>query len=283
MTQQDCFQRFLFEEFQIRGELVRLNQSYQEIQARKDYPDALRRLLGEALVATTLLGGTLKYEGTLSLQAKGDGAVQLLMAESTHDRQIRGIAQWQGEVHQADLPTQLGSGMLVITIDPTQGSRYQGFVPLEKHTLAACLEQYFELSEQLETMIIIAANEHTASGLLLQKLPSKTCTDEDAWNRITSLAKSTSDQELHSLDYETLLFRLFHEEAVTLYAPETVAFHCSCSQNRTENALRAMGAEETAQLLTEKPAIDVECQFCGKHYRFDSADVARIFGKNILH
>ncbi|MCP5163233.1 MAG: Hsp33 family molecular chaperone HslO [Hahellaceae bacterium] len=284
MSNHDLFQRFLFEDFQIRGEIVRLNQSYLEVLNRKDYPEMLARLLGEALVATTLLSGTLKFEGILAVQARAKGPVTLLMTECTHERQIRGIAEWEGVIPEEDLAMQLREGMLAITIDPEKGSRYQGIVPLERRSLAHCLEHYFELSEQLDTFILIHVSDQSAAGMLLQKLPAHNPEhDADAWNRITSLAASLKAEELHQLENEEILYRLFNEERVTLYPSEAVKFHCSCTRARTENAIRAMGAAEVYELLSEKSPIEVDCQFCGQHYCFDRTDIEHLFGKNILH
>lgn len=285
MKHLDTFQRFLFDNHQIRGEIVRLNKSYIDIKQRQDYPEPIKALLGEALVASVLMSGTLKFEGILSVQARGNGPVNLLMAECTHDKKVRAIAQWDGEIPTENLTKQLGSAQLAITIDPVQGKRYQGIVSLEEEKLADCLTHYFEQSEQLSTYILLFCDGDMASGIFLQQLPAqdKESSDDDAWNRITQFASTLSQEEIHSLASEDLLNRLFHEEEVTLYPEEPVMFECNCSKQRTINALTSLGQDEVYEILAEQSVIDINCQFCNELYRFQKADIDQIFGHNKLH
>ncbi|WP_250655510.1 Hsp33 family molecular chaperone HslO [Alkalimarinus coralli] len=285
MKHSDTFQRFLFDNHQIRGELVRLNTSFEDVKQRKDYPKPLQALLGEALVASVLMSGTLKFEGILSVQARGNGPVKLLMAECTHDKKIRAISQWEGEVPEEKLSEQLGAAQLAITIDPTQGKRYQGVVPLESEKLADCLIHYFEQSEQLSTHILLFCDNEQASGLFLQQLPAKNNEekDSDAWNRLTQLASTLTSEEIHSLDGEALLNRLYHEEEVTIYPEEPVNFECSCSKQRTSSAIVSLGQEEVYSILAEQKAIEINCQFCNEHYRYEKAEIDQLFGNKHFH
>jgi molecular chaperone Hsp33 len=285
MKHLDTFQRFLFDNHQIRGEIVRLNKSYIDIKQRQDYPAPIKTLLGEALVASVLMSGTLKFEGILSVQARGNGPVNLLMAECTHDKKVRAIAQWDGEIPSDNLTKQLGSAQLAITIDPTQGKRYQGIVSLEEEKLADCLTHYFEQSEQLSTYILLFCDGDMASGIFLQQLPAqdKESSDDDAWNRITQFASTLSQEEIHGLASEDLLNRLFHEEEVTLYPEEPVLFECNCNKQRTINALTSLGQDEVYEILAEQSVIDINCQFCNELYSFQKAEIDQIFGHNKLH
>lgn len=285
MKHRDTFQRFLFDNHQIRGELVRLDKSFAEVKQRKDYPSPLQCLIGEALAASVLMSGTLKFEGILSVQARGNGAISLLMAECTHDKKVRAIGQWEGNVPEEGLSAQLGAAQLAITIDPTKGKRYQGVVPLEKDTLASCLMQYFEQSEQLSTDILLFCDGEQASGLFLQQLPAQNneAKDTDAWNRITQLASTLTAEEIHTLEGEALLNRLYHEEEVTVYPEEPVQFECNCSKQRTSSAIVSLGQDEIYDILAEQKAIEISCQFCNELYRYEKPEIDQLFGNDNFH
>lgn len=284
MASRDQFQRFIFEDSQVRGAWVQLGESFQEIGSQAPYPDSVRSVLGEALVASVLMSSTLKFEGTLSLQAQGEGPLRTLMAECSHDRYIRGLARFdEHAVSGENLHDMLGEGRMAITITPNKGNRYQGVVPREENTLAGCLEEYFERSEQIATSLILFADEHCAAGLLLQRMPGTTEQENDLWERVNHLARTVEASELLELDSETVLHRLFHEETVRLFEPENVAFRCSCSRERTLGALEAIGQEECYSILDEQGQIDMDCQFCHAHYRFDRNDIDHLFTGHTLH
>ncbi|MBW0147894.1 Hsp33 family molecular chaperone HslO [Marinobacter arenosus] len=284
MASRDQFQRFIFEDSQVRGAWVQLDESYQEIGSQAPYPESIRDLLGEALVASVLMSSTLKFEGTLSLQAQGEGPLRTLMAECSHDRYIRGLARFdEHAMSEEDFHNLLGEGRMAITITPNRGNRYQGVVPREENSLAGCLEEYFERSEQISTSLILFADENRAAGLLLQRLPGATDGDNDLWDRVNHLARTVEQSELLELDSETILHRLFHEETVRLFDPEAVAFRCSCSRERTLGALEAIGKDECYSILDEQGQIDMDCQFCHAHYRFDRNDIDHLFTGHTLH
>lgn len=277
MNEHDLFHRFIFEEHEIRGELVRLEQSFIDAFAQSDYPEAVQTLLGEALAASVLLSGTLKFDGILSLQARGNGPVTLLMAECTHYRKVRAIAQYQ-DIPEAvsSIQEQLGQGQLVITIDPEKGQRYQGIIPMEKPDLSSCLEDYFTQSEQLETTILLFCDETGAAGMLLQKLPGYR-EDDETWNRLETLARSITFEELRSLPAEQILHRLFHEEDVRLFPGEAVSFECSCSKARCTAAIEALGSDDAYTLVAEQGTITIDCQFCAETYTFKKEELDTIF------
>ncbi|MBJ6136481.1 Hsp33 family molecular chaperone HslO [Marinobacter litoralis] len=284
MASRDQFQRFIFEHSQVRGAWVQLGDSYNEITGQAPYPDAIRDLLGETLVASVLLSSTLKFEGTVALQAAGEGALRTLMAECSHDRNIRGLARFDEQAMTGGtLNEMLGGGRMAITITPDKGQRYQGVVPREAETLSGCLEEYFERSEQLATSLFLFANEGTAAGLLLQRLPGHTEEDDELWSRVNHLASTVKAEELLELDSETLLHRLFNEETVRLFDPEPVAFRCNCSRERTLGALESIGKEECYSILEEQGSIEMDCQFCHANYRFDRNDIDHLFTGHTLH
>lgn len=274
----DNLQRFVFEDSPIRGEIVRLDATYRAVLDRRDYPPAVREVLGELMAAVALLTSTLKFEGKLIMQIQGSGPVKLLMAECTQRGNMRALAQWHGDVERAPLGDLVGNGQFAITIDPEDsGERYQGVVDLEGGSVARALEHYFAQSEQLETRLWLAADREQAAGMLLQKLPDSQMEDADAWNRAVQLGSTLTRLELLSMPVREILRRLYHEEDIRLFARQPISFRCSCSRARVEAVLRMLGQEEVESILQERGNVDVDCEFCGAHYEFDMVDAAQLF------
>ena len=278
MSNPDQIQRILFDNLDIRGVVVGIEETYQDILALHEYPMAIRQALGEMLAAVSLLSTTLKFEGRLLLQAQGSGRVRALMAEINQNRECRAIARYEGEVDDsANIIDLIGdAGHLVITVEPESGQRYQGIVPLEKDTLSDCLTDYFLQSEQLPTQIHLAADDQRAAGFLLQVMPA-VGTKENDWEDISHIGATLKSEELLELDNETLLYRLFHEENCRLFDPDPVVFKCDCSRERSANALQFMTQEELSEMIAEQGVIEVGCQFCNAHYRFDETDIKAMF------
>ncbi len=272
MIEQDFLRRFLFEDLGVRGEWVNLTTSWQASKQHQHGSEVVQQLLGQALVAVVMLSATIKFKGSMILQAQGDGDITTLVAQSTDKRKIRGLVRSRGEVAAGSLETMFGQGRLVLTVDSGNVKPYQGIVPLQGDKLATALESYFEQSEQLNTRLWLFANDTHAAGLLLQELPAQDG-DEDGWQRIEMLANTITEKELLELDCEQLLYRLFHDEKVRLFDAEAVEFECACSRERIEKTLRAMGREELEDILKERGGIEVICEFCSEHYHFDKVDV----------
>lgn len=278
MRLQDNLQRFVFEDTPIRGEIVRLDSTYRAVLDRKDYPPAVREVLGELMAAAALLASTLKFEGKLIMQIQGAGPVKLLMAECSESGAMRALAHWHGEVDPAPLGELVGAGKFVITIDPQgSGERYQGIVSLDGGSVARALEHYFAQSEQLETRLWLAADREQAAGMLLQKLPDSQLEDADAWDRAVHLGSTLTRLELLSLPVREILRRLFHEDDIRLFARQPLAFRCSCSRERVEAVLRMLGQAEIESILEERGNVTVDCEFCGAHYEFDLVDAMQLF------
>ena len=280
MNHADFKQRFLFPDTDIRGELVRLDESLEAILGSHDYPLAVQGLVGEAVAAVALLAGTLKFSGRLSLQAQGRGPVSLLLAECTHDGQLRALARHDGELDTAaNIGALIGDGTMVITISPDQGRQYQGIVPLEGDTLAQCLEVYFQQSEQLPTRLWLAAGNGRAAGLMLQRLPDQVADRDDnrrQWEHLEALAGTLKMEELLDLSAETVLRRLFHETPPRLPEAQPLRFGCTCSRERTENALLSLGKAELKTLLDEDGEATLTCDFCLSRQHFDAVDLAAL-------
>jgi len=280
MAQHDQLHRYLFEQFAVRGELVTVSETWKQILENHNYPLSVKTLLGELLVATSLLTATLKFAGDITVQLQGDGPMTLAVINGNNQQQMRGVARVQGDVPEnADLKTLVGNGYLVITISPEEGERYQGVVGLEGDTLAACLEDYFMRSEQLPTRLFIRTGEvdgqPAAGGMLLQVLPAQDAQTND-FEHLATLTETVKAEELFTLSATDVLWRLYHEEEVTVYDPQSVEFKCTCSRERCAGALKTLPDEEIDSIMAEDGEIDMHCDYCGTHYVFNSMDIAEI-------
>jgi molecular chaperone Hsp33 len=274
----DSLERFVFESAPIHGRIVHLDATWRAVLERRQYPTPIRDVLGELMAAAALLTATLKFDGRLIMQVKGNGPVRLLVVECSSERTMRGLAQWDGDIRAGELVDLLGDGQLVITIEPANGKeRYQGVVELEGASIARLLEGYFARSEQLATRLWLAADAHQATGMLLQRLPDKHGPDIDAWERAVHLGSTLTRQELLALPAKDILHRLYHEEDIRLFNRVPVSFRCSCSRERVERVLRMLGEDEIRSILHEKGKVDVDCEFCGNHYEFDAVEVEQLF------
>ena len=276
MADNDRLHRFIIENTPVRGELVRLNATWQAIIERSDYPENVRNVLGQAMAACALLAATIKFEGSLILQIRGDGPLHLLVAQASSEGTLRGIARWQDEVPAEGLHAIFGNGQMVMTIEPTQGDPYQGIIALQGEHLKDAIENYFTQSEQLNTVLWLASDSQACAGFLLQEMPGES-EDDDAWVRASHLASTLTADELLNLPAIELLHRLFHEEDVRLFEAEPVSFRCSCSRDRISSMLISLGPKEVQDILQEQGKIKVDCEFCNAHYEFDSVDVEALF------
>jgi molecular chaperone Hsp33 len=298
--------RFLFEGLPVRGMLVRLTDAWQEVLRRRrtigEHPSEVRVLLGEMAAAGVLLQANIKFNGALVLQVFGDGPVKLAVAEVQPDLAFRATAKVVGEVPAgAQLEALLnvhGQGRCAITLDPQDklpGQQpYQGVVPLHGdqreplQQVQQVLEHYMLQSEQLDTRLLLAADDEVAAGLLIQRMPvdgqgnlARRNEDDiglsEAFDRIALLAATLTRQELLSLSPEAILHRLFWEETLRVFEPATPRFACTCSRDRVRNMLRGLGREESEGLIAERGEVEVGCEFCGLQYRFDAVDVGEMF------
>jgi molecular chaperone Hsp33 len=302
--------KFLFEGLPVRGMLVRLTDGWQEVLRRRqtvgEHAPEVRVLLGEMAAAGVLMQGNIKFNGALVLQVFGDGPVKVAVAEVQADLGFRVTAKVVGEVPPgAQLEALLnvhGQGRCAITLDPKDrfpGQQpYQGVVPLHGdqreplQQVQQVLEHYMLQSEQLDTRLILAANDEVAAGLLIQRLPVEGSGNlegqtgrrneddigiSEGFNRIALLAATLTREELLTLRPEQILHRLFWEETVRVFEPETPRFSCTCSRERVRNMLRGLGREESDGLIAERGVVEVGCEFCGLQYRFDAVDVGEMF------
>ena len=286
MADFDFTQRFIFDNTDVRGELVSLEESYAHVLAKHAYPEPVAALLGELMAAAALMINTLKFDGLLILQARSSGPVSLLMVECSSERELRAIARYDVEqIHSgATFQELMPEGVLALTVDPREGQRYQGLVALEGATLAECFSHYFVNSAQLPTRFWLYADGQRARGMLLQQLPADRLLDsderEESWQHVIALASTVSAEELLGLDNETILHRLYHEDQVRLFAPNDLKFQCSCTRERSEHALISLGLADLQLLLAEKAGtIEIDCQFCNQCYVFNDADIVQMFAE----
>lgn len=274
---QDILHRYLFDNADVRGELVQLQNSYQQVIGSHAYPPVLQTLLGELLAATSLLTATLKFSGDISVQLQGNGPVSLAVINGNNLQQLRGIARWDGELaDNASLADLFGQGYMVITLTPDEGERYQGVVALDKPTLAACVEDYFNQSEQLPTALWLFADGKQAAGMFLQILPSQEDHNAD-FEHLSQLTATIKAQELFTLEAQDVLHRLYHQEEVRLFDPIEVSFKCTCSRERSAAAIKTIDQAEVEAILAEDGKVEMGCEYCNAKYVFDGIDIAAIY------
>ncbi len=312
MHDRDSLHRFMFEHYPIRGHLVHLDASWRALIEHREYPEAIRDTLGEAVAASLLLAATIKFDGVLSLQLQGAGAVHLLLAQCTSGLAVRGLARFQentddpGQTYTRDVAQLIGPGNLTVTLESDDGAqRYQGIVPITGQRLADSLQIYFENSEQLPTRLWLYADARGVSGMLLQRLPNPSAAGaatmagggvgaaagvaavdpaaiDDAWRRVQLIGATLTPEELRTLSDAEILQRLFNEDDLRLYEPSPVYFRCRCSRERVSGMLQGLGEKEIRSVLAERGEVEVRCDFCNRAYVFDAVDVEQLFKPGVV-
>lgn len=304
-------QRFLFDAAPVRGSLVRLDDAWLEIQRRHqaragqpDWSDALREVAGQLAAAALLLQSALRFEGDVLLQIQGDGPLRLAVVEVGPDFALRLSVKCNAEaapgLSWADLVHAQGQGRCALVLDATQRQPdqppYQGVVSLsDDHgrpfaDLAATLSHYMARSEQVQTVLVLAADAQCAVGLMLQRMPLEgqgnlagqgQCADpaqaDEDWARLALLARSLKPAELLQCSPQTVLHRLFWQESLRPLETLTPRFACRCSRARVSRMIEGLGWAEAQAIVAEMGHLEVGCDFCGQAYRFDAVDVAQLF------
>lgn len=290
----DLLRPFQLERSALRGRLVRLGATLDQVLTRHDYPLPVAQLLGELLVLAAALAGGLKFKGSFSLQAKGGGPVSLMIADYTHDGAMRGYARFDPDaaIAGSGIAGLLGDGQLAITVDQGErGTAYQSIVELTGADLTACMQAYFRQSDQLRTGLKIAvgrvgsagAQRWRGGGLMVQRLADQTVDEPDEaqledWQRTMLLLGTATDAELLDPDLppDDLLFRLFHEEGVRVFERQALSFGCRCTRARVETLLRSFAEADLDEMKQDDDALVVTCQFCNVGFRFDEGELARL-------
>jgi len=270
---EDFLQKFIFEDLAVKGSLVRLSLSWQEVIRHAQPQPEVRNLLGETLCASALLTSNIKFQGAVSLQIQSKGSLRLLLGQCSTEGRVRGVARMRERNQLLDL----NQAILAINLEPQDGGApYQGIIEMDQDGLVSALERYFQQSEQLATRFWLIADPHQCSGLMLQKMPAVS-PDPDAWNRLNQLAATLSAYELQTYDSPRLIKSLFHRDNVRLFGASGLAFGCSCSESKVLGVLYSLGHEEINGLIEERGLVEVCCEYCGRAYQFDRIDVSRLF------
>ncbi len=278
MTNLDVLNRYLFDDLHVRGELVQLSQSYQDIIAKHNYPQGVRLLLGELMAATCLLTATLKFEGDITVQLQGDGPIGYMAINGNHKQEMRGIAKLSQATTASGLKDLIGSGTMVITIRPSQGEAYQGVTALDQDTLADCLGHYFKVSEQIPTKIWLFSDDEKqqVAGSLIQLLPDgdDKAQQQADFEHLCQLTQTIKAEEIFDLPAETLLYRLYHQEKVNLFPSQSVSYVCGCSENKCISAIAQIDPNELSQIIAEEGHVAMTCDYCLTTYTFDQQKLA---------
>ena len=276
--------RFILDQLPLRGVHVNLEQVWQHIVGQKNYPAPIARALGELVAAGALLAANLKFDGTFILQVQGTGVLKLLVAEATSEQTCRGTARFDDSVEiaaDASLQDLMGEqGQFVLTLQPRQGEMWQGIVGLQGTSIAQMLANYLAQSEQLDSNLILAADDKQAVGMMVQRLAGQDMARED-WQYVESLLQTVNQDELLHTTVNTLLYRLFHEQEVRVFEPEHLEFACTCSHEKVGNMLLLLGGQEVGQILLEQGSVEIACDFCQQKYVFDEEDVKTLFGSDV--
>lgn len=289
----DILNRYLFDDMHARGELVQLSKSYQSIIKNHNYPIGIRLLLGELMAATCLLTATLKFDGEITVQLQGDGPVGYMSVNGDNHQKMRGIAKLKKseaaqEISATSLHDLIGNGTMVITIRPKQGEAYQGVVALEQATLADCLAHYFAVSEQIPTKIWLFSDDEKqqVAGSLLQLLPDGDGSHENLtkqqsdFEHLAQLTNTIKADEIFSLQAQALLYRLYHQEKVSLFEPQTVSYQCGCSSNKCLSAIAQVEPSEIEKILAEQGKMSMTCDYCLTTYDFFAEQLKSFISKD---
>jgi len=275
----------------VRGRLIRLGPLANTLLLRHDHPVPVRALLGQALALSAALASALKFSGSFSLQAKGDGPVSMLLADCTDIGALRGYARVDKAASLAPDATArdlLGNGYLAFTVDQGPDREpQQGIVALEGDTLAAMGEHYFATSEQLPCKVFLAAaatpEGWRAAALIIERIagaggiaPELTeAAQDEAWRTATILAATVTSAELldDALPPERLLYRLFHGEGVAVDRPRALAYGCRCSRARLGAILEGFSGDDLDHMSVDGD-ITMTCEFCNFDFLFPRASIA---------
>lgn len=269
----DQIHRFIFDTHGIRGEIVKLTQSADRMLQDHNYPVVIASMLQQAAAVSVLLATTLKFEGKISIQLQTSDKLKMLVVQITHKLGYRGLVRFddKADYSKETFQSLTRGGQLSITIEPKNGQRYQGIVPLDGDSLAACVENYFNQSEQLETRIWLFNDDNQVCGLMLQALPDML--SQDSFEHLVYLASTLTEEECLSIDSEIILHRLFHQESIRGLTAHPVKFTCGCSEKKMLDSLALLPEEEIQEIIETKGHVSVKCEFCLDKFRFSEVDI----------
>lgn len=268
-------QKFLLTDLDVRGAIVHLDSEWQTLLARCDYPADMAKIVGQATAATLLVSTNIKYEGQLMLQLQSPANLSLLIVQNDNSYHFRALARYN-DCNNTDLRHIAEGGLIAIVVEADKRKEpYQGMVSIDSESLASNIETYFNQSEQLKTLLVLRADKAQAAGILLQVMPGSTI-EEDDWRRLRYVAETLNLAEMQSTDSETMIARIFSEDDKTIYAPETAAFECTCSDERTLAMLTNLDEAELQDIVDAEESVIVGCDFCGQQYAHDASTIAAL-------
>lgn len=280
MFDNDHIQRFLFDDTNIRGELIHLEKVIQKVYGKHNYPLPVKQALTECLLCGLLMSSTLKFEGQLTIQFQSKSAISLLLVKCNHLFQTRALAQFDDKASDAELANALDNGSLVVTIESDKNVKpYQSIVPI-RGSICESFEFYFEQSMQLPTRFFLSATKTKAAGIMLQQMPSEPDQQQQLqqdWQHLSALTDTVTDEELLTLTNEDMLYRLFHQDKCRLFPAHSVQFHCPCSKAKMLESIKLFGEKEAMDILNTHKCIEVKCEFCLENYAFEKNDISYLF------
>ncbi len=276
----NSIQKFLLNNLDVRGVIVHLDSEWQELLSRRSYDEPINELLGQATAATLLMSANVKFAGNLLLQLQSQGDLSLLLVQADNRNHFRGLAKYrQGQL--TSLKEMTPEGLIAIVIEANIGEEpYQGLVSIDSDSMAENLETYFNQSEQLQTLLVLRADNEQVAGILLQVLPDAEISDDD-WTRLHHLAETLNLAELKTVDTQTMIERIFTEDDKTVYEPTSAAFECGCSDERTLAMLASLDESELREIVEAQESVIVGCDFCGQQYQHDAATIAALLSNKI--
>lgn len=274
----DNLRRFVFEQQEIRGSIVRLHATWQRLLHADHYPPQVQAMLGEALAATALLGRNLKFDGRLTLQIQGGAHLRLMVLQCDNQLRMRGLARF-GDYVPDSFTELVDGGVMCVTVESGQkAERYQSIVPLSEVDLAESLSLYYRQSVQLPTLFMLAADAEQACGLMLQALPERK-TGDGYWPRMVAGLQGLDIARMAHLQDEVLLGALFPDDDIRLFDPEPVSFHCECSDARIENMLKMLGTAELTDIIAQQDPVEIRCEFCNRLYSLPAERILRFIAE----
>lgn len=283
----DSIQRFIFNDYDIRGAVVQLHQSCKDLLDNHNYPDGIKNLLAQMQVAICLITSTLKLNGNIMLQIRGQGKLHYAYVNSNNLNETRGLASFENDINCSSLKELIGpDAIMSVTVIPNDGQQYQGIIALEKDSIAECLEDYYKQSMQIDTKISLFTdvNKEKAGGLLLQMLPSDNKKKQkDDFEHCLTLAETLTQEEVLNLDTQDIIYRLFNQDSVNIFPNTKIIFKCLCSREHFHNMLSHLNANEISEMIQAQDTTEVECHCCGKKYKFNQEEMLDILREAKKH
>ena len=275
----DSMQRFKFDDYDIQGNIINCKNSFSTMVSTRNYPKCIKALLGKMQCAACLIADTLHIDGQISLQIRSSGRLKYALVKVNSNFETVGIADIEGLIGDYEVFTDFlnEDAVLLLSITPLHDKACQCILPLDMGSLEASIEEYYKNSANVKCSLKLFSspdNNYTV-GMMLSTLPTKLKKDVQllGFENIKTLADTITEEELGSLEFDNILYRLFNEESVMLFNPVKIKYKCTCSKVHFKNALSCVSKDELAKILHEDGKITAVCQYCGKSYQFNEEEI----------